>query len=82
MMEGCYLSEYMGRLFGPKWLSGGSYTITFLNPVFAGDELTCRAVVSDIQQESDGTKYEIEMWIRKEDGTLTAGGWAWYTVSA
>jgi len=76
MMEHCYLSQYLAAFFGPQWLEKGWSLVTFLKPVFADDALTCKAVVTEVNETSEGKECEVEMWIEKEDGQMTAAGWA------
>jgi acyl dehydratase len=76
MMEACWLSELMDRFFGTKWLTNGSYSVVFLQPIYAGDQVVCKAVVTGIADQPAGRDYEIEMWIEKEDGKMATAGWA------
>lgn len=73
MMETCWISEMLARFFGPVWLSGGWLKTKYLKPVFAADEITLRAVVSD--EEADG-RVRLEVWATNQDGVMTAAGWA------
>lgn len=75
MMEACWLSELMDRFFGAPWLSTGSYSVVFLQPIYAGDRVSCKGVVTEIVEQPDGIKYEIEMWVEKEDGNMATAGW-------
>ena len=80
MMEHCYLSQYLASFFGAAWLETGWSDIAFLKPVFAGDRLTCFAVVTGMETTDAGSECEVETWIRNEDGHMTAAGWARCTV--
>lgn len=75
MMEACWTSEYLTRVFGPEWLSNGWYQVVFLNPVFAGDTLTCKGVVCDVRDTDAKREIEVELWFENEDGKMTAAGW-------
>src|SRR6476620_7504037 len=48
MMSTAYVSELMVGLLGTGFVEGGRIDVTFLAPVFAGDTLTVRGVVSDL----------------------------------
>lgn len=76
MMEACWLSEMMGSFFGPSWYTTGWLSTVFLSPVFAGDTLTFKAVVTDLKEEAEGLKVELEVWCENQKGVMTAGGWA------
>jgi len=51
MMSTAYVSELMVGLLGTGFVEGGRVDVTFLAPVFAGDTLTVRGVVSDVVEE-------------------------------
>src|SRR3954454_11298522 len=51
MMSTAYVSELLVGLLGTGFVEGGRIDVTFLAPVFAGDTLTVRGVVSDVVQE-------------------------------
>lgn len=70
----CWLSEMLCNFFGPAaWFSSGWMKNAYLQPVFAGDELTCFGVVTG---QGDDGRLELEVWIRNQDGLMTAAGWA------
>lgn len=76
MMETCWTSEMLGRFFGPAWLSSGWIRMAYLQPVYEGDRITCRAVVKNRSTEDGATKLELEVWCENQDGLMTAAGWA------
>lgn len=70
----CWLSEMLGNFFGPaSWFSSGWMKNSYLQPVFAGDRLTTYGVVTG---RTDDGRLELEVWIRNQDGLMTAAGWA------
>jgi 3-hydroxybutyryl-CoA dehydratase len=54
MMSTAYVSELMVGLLGTGVVEGGRIDVTFLAPVFAGDTLTVRGVVSDLAEDEGG----------------------------
>jgi len=42
----CFLSEMLTRCFGERWMTGGTLDLKLLKPVFAGETVTARAVVT------------------------------------
>ena len=75
IMESCWTSEYLTRVFGQNWLAGGWYRLAFLKPVFAADTVACRGVVSAVRDADDGREVEVEVWFENRRGEMTAAGW-------
>jgi acyl dehydratase len=70
----CWMSEMLARFFGPAaWFSSGWMKNVYLQPVYAGDELTAYGVVTG---RTDDGRLELEVWTRNQDGLMTAAGWA------
>jgi acyl dehydratase len=68
------MSEMLARFFGPAaWFSSGWMKNVYLQPVYAGDELTAYGVVTG---RTDDGRLELEVWTRNQDGLMTAAGWA------
>ena len=64
----------LANFFGPAArFSSGWMKNAYLQPVFAGDELTTFGVVTG--RTGDG-RLELEVWTRNQDGLMTAAGWA------
>ena len=60
--------------FGDKWYEGGSLDVKFTNITWPGDEVTARGVITD-NLAPDGTgRSEVNVWMEKEDGTVTIVG--------
>lgn len=75
LMSSMYVSELGTRLFGSAWFSHGWNYLTYLRPVFAGDELELRGVVIGTAQDDSGTRVELEVWIQNGRDEKTAVGW-------
>jgi acyl dehydratase len=70
----CWMSEMLANFFGPAaWFSSGWMKNAYLQPVFAGDDLTTFGVVTG---STDDGRLELEVWTRNQDGLMTAAGWA------
>jgi acyl dehydratase len=77
MMSTAYVSEMMTRLLGAGFVQGGTLSMAFIKPVYAGDRLTVHGVVKDKREEPDGaTRVTIEVWCENQDGEKTAVGTA------
>jgi acyl dehydratase len=70
----CWMSQMLADFFGPAaWFSSGWMKNVYLQPVYAGDELTAHGVVTG---RTDDGRLELEVWTRNQDGLMTAAGWA------
>lgn len=76
MMEFVYGTELLTRFFGASWFTSGRQKMKFLRPVFAGDIVTTRAMVTEETRDSDETRLELEVWVEGAQGEMTAAGWA------
>jgi acyl dehydratase len=77
MMSTAYVSEMMTRLLGAGFVKGGTLSIAFVKPVYAGDRLTVHGVVKDKREGDDGiTRVVVEVWCENQLGEKTALGTA------
>src|SRR5262249_49402090 len=61
---------------GAGFVKGGSMSMTFIKPVFAGDRLTVHGLVKERRPEHGPTRVVVGVWGEKQDGDKTAGGTA------
>jgi acyl dehydratase len=76
MMSTAYVSELMTRFVGTGFVKGGTMSMTFIKPVFAGDRLTVHGVVKEQHPEHGRTRVVVEVWCENQDGDKTAIGTA------
>jgi acyl dehydratase len=76
MMSTAYVSEMMTRFLGAGFVKGGTMSMTFVKPVYAGDRLTVRGVVKELRPENGGTRVVVEVWCQNQRGEKTAVGTA------
>ncbi|HKW94847.1 MAG TPA: MaoC family dehydratase [Methylomirabilota bacterium] len=76
MMSTAYVSEMMTRFLGAGFVKGGSMSLAFIRPVYAGDRLTVHGVVKETRPEAAGTRVVVEVWCENQDGEKTAVGTA------
>ena len=76
MMSTAYVSEMMTRFLGEGFIKGGTMSMAFVKPVYAGDRLTVHGVVKDRQPETGGTRVTVEVWCVNQSGQTTAIGTA------
>lgn len=76
VMESCWTSEMLANAFGPAWFSTGWISHVYLKPVFRGDTITCRGVITGLETLRDGRQVELEIWAENQSGVMTAAGWA------
>jgi acyl dehydratase len=81
MMSTAYVSQLMVRLLGPGFARGGTLSMAFIKPVYAGDRLTVRGIVKDRKSESGVTRVVVEVWVENQHGEKTAVGQATGLVS-
>ena len=75
MMESCWASQYLSAFFGETFLSTGRHFSTYLSPIYPKDVLTLEGVVTDSTPEGEGTRVEVEYWLKNQDGVTTAVGY-------
>src|SRR6266516_3165416 len=76
MMSTAYVSEMMTRLLGAGFIKGGTMSVAFVKPVYAGDRLTVRGVVKELRPERGATRVVVEVWCENQHGQKTAVGTA------
>src|SRR5256884_6553078 len=76
MMSTAYVSELMTRFLGAGFVKGGTMSMVFIKPVYAGDRLTVHGVVKERRGEAAGTRVVVEVWCENQDGDKTAVGTA------
>lgn len=76
MMSTAYVSEMMTRLLGAGFVKGGTISMAFIKPVYAGDRLTVHGVVKETRPEGAGTRVVVEVWCQNQHGVKTAVGTA------
>jgi 3-hydroxybutyryl-CoA dehydratase len=81
MMSTAYVSQMMVKLLGPGFARGGTMSMAFVKPVYAGDRLTVQGVIKDRQPEGGATRVVVEVWVENQHGVKTAVGHATGLVS-
>lgn len=76
MMSTAYVSEMMTKLCGAGFVKGGTISVAFIKPVYAGDRLTVRGVVKEKTAETGGTRVVVDVWCENQHGEKTAAGTA------
>lgn len=79
----CYLSELLTDRFGMPWFSSGWLRVKFLKPVAALETVVAAGVVRTVKLVTgEDAKADVDVWIRRGDGSLAAIGWASCTFPA
>ena len=76
MMSTAYASELMTRLLGASFLAGGTLSMAFIRPVYAGDRLTVHGLVEETRREGARTRVVVEVWCENQHGEKTVAGTA------
>jgi acyl dehydratase len=74
MMSTAYVSEMMTRFVGAGFVKGGTLSMTFIQPVLAGDRLTVHGVVKERRPDAGRTRVVVEVWCENQHGEKTAVG--------
>jgi acyl dehydratase len=81
MMSTAYVSQMMVKLLGPGFARGGTMSMAFIKPVYAGDRLTVHGIIKDRQAEGAAARVVVEVWVENQHGEKTAVGHATGLVS-
>jgi acyl dehydratase len=81
MMSTAYVSQMMVKLLGPGFARGGTMSMAFIKPVYAGDRLTVHGVIKDKQSDNGATRVVVDVWVENQHGEKTAVGHATGLVS-
>jgi acyl dehydratase len=76
MMSTAYVSQMMVSLLGPSFARGGTMSMAFIKPVYAGDHLSVHGIIKDKQPENGATRVVVEVWVENQHGEKTAVGHA------
>jgi acyl dehydratase len=76
MMSTAYASQLMVTLLGPGFARGGTLSMAFIKPVYAGDRLTVHGVIKDRQPDNGATRVVVDVWVENQHGEKTAVGHA------
>jgi acyl dehydratase len=81
MMSTAYVSQMMVNLLGPSFARGGTMSMAFIKPVYAGDRLSVHGIIKDKQPDNDAIRVVVEVWVENQHGEKTAVGHATSLVS-
>ena len=76
MMSTAYVSEMMTRFLGTGFVKGGTMSMVFIKPVYAGDRLTVRGMVKEKSPEGGAARVVVEVGCENQHGEKTAVGTA------
>jgi acyl dehydratase len=81
MMSTAYVSQLMVSLLGARFARGGTMSMAFVKPVYAGDRLSVHGIIKDKQPDNGATRVVVEVWVENQHGEKTAVGHATGLVS-
>ena len=79
-MSYSYFHELMCRQFGIDFRQGGSLSVTFLKPVYAGDTVSAHGLVEGKDEVEGRTTLTVNVWLENQDGEKTSTGQASVTI--
>lgn len=71
-----FFHELFERNFGRGWVEGGSVSVRWVRPVYAGDTIKTFGKVEAIEPGSNGPQAQLSIWAENQDGAQTAVGTA------
>ncbi|TET74633.1 MAG: hypothetical protein E3J42_04830 [Dehalococcoidia bacterium] len=71
-----YVMEMLMNLFGENWMTSGQINLSFINPLYEGERVTARAIVSDKKPEDSGLRLLLDVWAENDEGGKVAAGTA------
>ncbi len=75
-----YLHELLDRRFGADFRQGGTLTVNFRRPMYAGDSLTAHGVVTGKEPADDRVAWRLQVWLENRRGEAVITGDARVTV--
>ena len=79
-MSFAFLHELLARRFGADFRQGGDLSVTFLKPVYGGDNVTAHGVVEAVGAEGGRVVASLRVWLENQEGVQTCAGRAEVTV--
>jgi acyl dehydratase len=76
MMSAAYCTEILLRFFGKGYMEGGKLSVKFISPVYPGDIITAKGVITGKQVQAEGIRYEAEVWCENQEGEKVTVGTA------
>jgi 3-hydroxybutyryl-CoA dehydratase len=74
LMSTTYVSQMMVRWLGAGFVKGGKISASFIQPVYEGDTLTARAVVTSVEEVAGRPHVTVECWCENQAGAKTMVG--------
>ena len=75
-MAADYISELMTGAFGKQWFEDANLSLTFLQPILAGDTLTANGRLQSETMEGAVLRRVFEVWAENQNGEAVAVGTA------
>lgn len=74
LMSTAYVSQMMMKWLGAGFVKGGTISASFIQPVYEGDTLTARAVVTSVEEVAGRPHVTVECWCENQAGAKTMVG--------
>jgi acyl dehydratase len=69
-----FLHELLERNFGDSWVYGGTISVRYIHPVYAGDRLTAHGQVTEVAQVDGKPRVSVQVWCENQTGRKTSAG--------
>lgn len=81
MMSAGYMEEILARFFGERWLREGKIGTRFISPMYSGDTILTKGIVTEKVTEGDTVRLVIDLWSENQQGQKVSLGTASCPVS-
>ena len=68
------MSERALAFFGAGWLRGGRIDVKLARPIYPGDTVSVRAVITGKAPEGDAMRLTLDIWLENQDGERVTVG--------
>ena len=75
-----YLHELLDRQFGIDFRQGGRLSINYRRPIYAGDSLSARGIVTGKAPNGQRVDWQLQVWLENSRGEMVITGDAQVTV--
>lgn len=71
-----FLHELLEKNFGDAWVYGGKISVRNIHPVYAGDVLTARGLVTEVAEVDGKPRVTVRIWCENQNEQKTSAGTA------
>ena len=69
-----WLNQMLTDFFGEDWLRGGTLADRYIAPIYLGDQVMCKGIVTGKAREGRVHRLTLDVWCEKADGQKATVG--------